>query len=149
MLRVPTPPKQVLTRGGGVPMESENPIFSPLEDEMSTPQLAATTAAMWVGVQVPKEIDPGTSIIKPRSQPFCRRKPAFKLQSFFFFVFFVVWASSHSENNSKILLRFLEILQGFSHIYLVLFYFLLFFLCFSFGVVGFSLHFVRHINGKE
>jgi hypothetical protein len=104
-------------------MESENPIFSPLEDEMSTPQLAATTAAMWVGVQVPKEIDPGTSIIKPRSQPLCHRKPAFKLQSFFFFVFFVVWASSHSENNSKILLRFLEILQGFSHIYLVSFLF--------------------------
>jgi hypothetical protein len=76
-------------------MESETPIFSPLEDEMSTPQLAATTAAMWVGVQVPKEIDPGTSIIKPRSQSLCRRKPAFKLQTFFFFVFFVVGASSH------------------------------------------------------
>jgi hypothetical protein len=131
MLQVPTPPKQVLTRGGGVPMESETPIFSPLEDEMSTPQLAATTAAMWVVVEVPKEIDPGTSIINLRSQSLCRRKPAFKLQSFFFFVFFVVWASSHSENNSKILLRFLDFLQGFSHIYCYfIFYFLLFLFAF-------------------
>jgi hypothetical protein len=105
-------------------MESETPIFSPLEDEMSTPQLAATTAAMWVGVQVPKEIDPGTSIIKPRSQSLCRRKPAFKLQTFFFFfVLFVVGASSHSGNNSKILLRFLDFLQGFSRILLVYFLF--------------------------
>jgi hypothetical protein len=105
-------------------MESETPIFSPLEDEMSTPQLAATTAAMWVGVQVPKEIDPGTSIIKTRSQSLCRRKPAFKLQSFFFFfVFSVVWASSHSENTSKIFLRFLDLLQGFSHLFSVYFLF--------------------------
>jgi hypothetical protein len=118
-------------------MESETPIFWPLEDEMSTPQQAATTAAMWVGVQVPKEIDPGTSIIKPRSQSLCRRKPAFQLQSFFFFVFFVVWASAHSENNSKILFRFLDFLQGFSHIFLFYFLFSSLFSFFSFGVVGY------------
>ncbi len=123
MLQVPTPPKQVLTRGGGVPMESETPILSPLEDEMSTPQLAATTAAMWVGVQVPKEIDPGTSIIKPRSQSLCRRKSAFKLLSFFVVVF-VNWASSHSKNNSKIFLRFLEF---FARIFAYIFLFSIFF----------------------
>ncbi len=131
MLLVPTPPIQVLTRGGGVPTESETPIFSPLEDETSTPQLAATTAAMWMGVQVPKEIDPGTSNIKPRSQSLSRRNPAFKLQSFFFFVFFVVRASSHSENNSKILLGFLNFFQGFSRIVLFYFLFSFFFLFFS------------------
>jgi hypothetical protein len=99
-------------------MESETPIVSPLEDEMSTPQLAATTAAMWVGIQVPKEIDPGTSIIKPRSQSLCRRKSACKLQSFLFFVVFVDWASSHSEDNSKIFLGFLEFFARiFAYVY--------------------------------
>jgi hypothetical protein len=147
MLQVPTPPKQVLTRGGGVPMESETPIISPLEDEKSTPQLAATKAAMWVGIQVPKEIDPGTSIIKPRPQSLCHRKSAFKLQRFFFFV---VWASF--LRIQKIIRRFFcgfwNFLQGFSHIY---FYFLfsslfsLFFLCCHW----FSLHFMGDINGKE
>ncbi len=130
MLLVPTPPIQVLTRGGGVPTESETPIFSPLEDETSTPQLAATTAAMWVGVQVPKEIDPGTSNIKPRSQSLSRRNPAFKLQSFFFFV---VRASSHSENNSKILLRFLDCLQGFSRFF---FFSIFFSILFVFSLVS-------------
>jgi hypothetical protein len=128
-------------------MESETPIFSPFEDEMSTPQLAATKAAMWVGIQVPKEIDPGTSIIKPRSQSLCRRKSAFKLLSFFVVVF-VNWASSHSKNNSKIFLRFLENfgrIFAYIYIYLLSSLFSLFFL----WCCWFSLHFVRDINGKE
>ncbi len=102
-------------------MESETPIVLPLEDEMSTPQLATTTTAMWVGIQVPKEIDPGTSIIKPRSQSLCRHKSTCKLQSFLFFVVFLDWASSH---YSKIFLRFMEFFARiFAYIYSIFFSF--------------------------